>query len=151
MIKKIRILIFLLHGNSRNGQLKMRRKQDTCRMKEVFLKALNENKGLVTYACQKTNVARQTHYLWLTTDEEYAKRVAEIRETVLDFGENQLLKNISEGKEASLLFFLKCQGKSRGYIEKKEIELTTKDDSVTSKRIEDMLIDKSANNEVKNA
>ena len=47
----------------------------------------------------------------------------EMRESLLDFAEQRLLSNMKNGKEASLIFFLKTQGKKRGYIEKNEIDL----------------------------
>jgi hypothetical protein len=44
------------------------------------------------------------------------------RELALDVGESQLMKAVNEGKTAELLFFLKTQGKSRGYVERQEVE-----------------------------
>jgi len=44
------------------------------------------------------------------------------RELALDVGESQLMKAVNEGKTAELLFFLKTQGKSRGYVDRQEVE-----------------------------
>ena len=51
--------------------------------------------------------------------------VEDARETMLDNAESQLYKNILSGKETSLIFYLKTQGKQRGYIEKTESEQTS--------------------------
>ena len=45
----------------------------------------------------------------------------EATERVLDVAENRLLKMINEGDRTAIIFFLKCKGKSRGYIEGREI------------------------------
>lgn len=111
----------------------------TIKEKENFLKVLEKEKGLVSYACRRANIARNTHYRWIKEDEEYAKRVEQINEVSLDFAEFYLFKNIADGKEASLLFYLKCQGKSRGYADRKEIEIAAKDTSATDKKLTDLL------------
>lgn len=43
----------------------------------------------------------------------------------LDLAESKLLKNIGDGKEASIFFYLKTKGKARGYVER--VEATGKD------------------------
>lgn len=40
------------------------------------------------------------------------------KEAIIDEAEEVLRANIQKGKEASLIFFLKCQAKHRGYCEK---------------------------------
>ncbi len=46
---------------------------------------------------------------------------AEGRETRIDNAESKLDENINAGKEPSIFFFLKCQAKDRGYVERQEI------------------------------
>jgi hypothetical protein len=55
-------------------------------------------------------------------DSEYKAAVEGIAEIALDFAESALMKNIKAGKEASNMFYLKCRGKRRGYVERQEIE-----------------------------
>lgn len=43
------------------------------------------------------------------------------KEVMLDMAENKLFKNIQDGDNASIFFFLKTQGKERGYIERQDI------------------------------
>jgi hypothetical protein len=40
----------------------------------------------------------------------------------LDFAESSLHKQIRNGSTPATIFFLKCKGRGRGYIEKQEID-----------------------------
>jgi hypothetical protein len=93
--------------------------------KKDMIEALKEHLGNITLACQKVGINRKTHYEWLKKDSEYKRLVEEVPERTLDFVENALFKNISEGNVVAQIFYLKTKGKSRGYIEKQEIEHTT--------------------------
>jgi hypothetical protein len=94
---------------------------DTDDRKEAMLAALEFSLGNVKQACDKMQVARQTHYNWLENDEYYRQRVEEIKEMRLDFAESELMKLIKEGNVAATIFFLKTQGKRRGYVERQEV------------------------------
>jgi len=77
----------------------------------------------VTTACKAAGIARSTHYLWMSNDEEYAEAVRDLDNVALDFAESQLHKQIGDGVPSSTIFYLKTRGKSRGYIEKQQIEI----------------------------
>ena len=49
-------------------------------------------------------------------------------ESLTDFAENKLFELIKAGDKTSIIFYLKCKGKNRGYIERQE--LTGKDGAV---------------------
>lgn len=70
-------------------------------------------------AAKSLSVARNTLYAWVE-DYDLNKAIEEGRDTLLDMAENRLAKNISEGDTTSLIFFLKTQGKHRGYVERQE-------------------------------
>lgn len=92
-----------------------------------FLQAYKATMGNVTKACEMTGVkSRRSYYDWLE-NEEFAKEIELLQETQVDFAESMLFKNMSEGKETSIIFYLKCKGKKRGYIEKQEIGVTDKE------------------------
>lgn len=93
-------------------------------LKKDFLEALERSLGVVTTASKACNISRRTHYRWLEEDEEYAKSVKDIKDIALDFAESQLHKQIGEGNTTATIYFLKTQGKDRGYIEKQQIEVT---------------------------
>jgi hypothetical protein len=91
------------------------------RKKKAILKALENHYGNVTLACKDAKVDRTMFYDYIKADEEFAKDVAMVKEVKKDFAENALVKNMKEGKEASIMFYLKTQCKDRGYIERSEV------------------------------
>ena len=79
--------------------------------------AMKSNLGIISPSCEVVGINRSTHYRWMKKDKEYRKSILEIIERALDFAEAALMKNIGELKEASIIFFLKTKGKSRGYAQ----------------------------------
>jgi hypothetical protein len=78
--------------------------------------------GNVAAIARALGVTRGT--VW-TRCQESPKLMASLeaaRDTMLDNAESVLYKKVLEGSTPELLFFLKTQGKSRGYTEKSEIE-----------------------------
>lgn len=94
--------------------------------KKALLEAMTKSLGIVTTACKQADVGRTTYYQWLREDPEFKKAVADIKDIALDFAESQLHKQIQEGNTTATIFFLKTQGKSRGYVERQEIEMQEK-------------------------
>lgn len=92
--------------------------------KKAMLEALEKSLGVVTSACKLTGIPRRTFYNWLEADPKFAAVVADMGEIALDFAESKLHKNIGDGKEASIIFYLKTKGKHRGYIERAELSLS---------------------------
>ena len=97
-------------------------KSDTIK-KEAMIKALEKSLGNATVACQKVGISRDTHYRWIKTDDKYKQSVLDLKNISLDFAETMLMENIKQGKESSIFFYLKTQGKGRGYTERQEIDL----------------------------
>tara|TARA_Y100000385_G_C12595609_1_gene426587 strand:+ start:49 stop:429 length:381 start_codon:yes stop_codon:yes gene_type:complete len=91
--------------------------------KKAMIEALEKSLGIVTTACKKVGIARDTHYRWYREDVEYKKQVDDISNVVLDFAESQLHLQIQKENTSATIFFLKTKGKERGYVEKKEIEI----------------------------
>lgn len=86
-----------------------------------MLIALEQSLGIVTTACIASNVPRATHYYWLREDKDYKAAVEDIENIALDFAESQLHEQIRNSDTAATIFYLKCKGKKRGYIERTEI------------------------------
>ena len=97
-------------------------KQQTALKKKEMIKALVKTLGIVTQACELVKIERSTHYDWIKADKEYKRLVEDIQDVVLDFAESKLLKQVDEKDTTATIFFLKCRGKKRGYIERSEVE-----------------------------
>jgi hypothetical protein len=91
--------------------------------KKLMIEALKRQLGIVSLACKEVKIARKTHYQWLKTDENYKQAVNEIDDYAIDFVENALFKQISEGNTAAIIFYMKCRAKNRGYIERPDTQV----------------------------
>jgi hypothetical protein len=117
--------------------------------KDAMLQALTSALGNVTEAADKIGIRRETHYAWLKDDPEYSAAVASLKNVALDFAESQL-KKLMEGAErqalthdgevvtikdapntSAVIFYLKTQGKQRGYIERQELSTEIKSINIT--------------------
>ncbi len=96
----------------------------TVEAKKILLASLEKHLGIITPACAEAGISRDTHYRWLKEDKEYKKAVKEIENVALDFAESQLHKQIAKGNPLSTMFYLKCKGKKRGYIEQQELKVS---------------------------
>lgn len=90
--------------------------------KKEILEALEKTLGNVTTACKMVGVGRTTFYDWMNNDEEFKKEVDDIQNITLDYVEGKLIKQIREDNITSIIFYLKTRGKSRGYVERQEIQ-----------------------------
>jgi len=95
--------------------------------KKLMIEALKSQLGNISTAAKQVGIDRRTHYKWLDGDEEYKREYEEIGEFTVDFVENALFKQINEGNTTAIIFYLKCKAKKRGYVEKSEIEHSTKE------------------------
>lgn len=88
--------------------------------KKMMKEAIVGSGGLMSAIAKKLNC----HW---NTAEKYVKKwgleedMQQEREKILDMAENKLFQNIQAGDNASIFFFLKTQGKERGYIERQDI------------------------------
>lgn len=121
--------------------------------KKEILEALEKYKGIVTNACGSIGLPRSTYYLWLSNDPIFKEAVDEIQETAIDFVEGKLMEKIngidtvvytSKGEQqvyeqppsdTAIIFYLKTKGKKRGYVERSEIDHTTKGDKIETTAI----------------
>jgi hypothetical protein len=94
--------------------------------KKRLLKALEKTLGNVSNACKIVDLDRTTFYRYYNEDEEFADEVDNLKDMALDYVESKLFENIKQKKETSIIFYLKTQGRKRGYNERLEIEAETK-------------------------
>ena len=86
-----------------------------------MIEALREKHGNLSAAARFLGCSRNTISRYI---EQYptVKAVAdEERETLIDFAENQLFKQVQEGNITAIIFTLKTIGKHRGYVERQEV------------------------------
>lgn len=99
-----------------------------------FLVAFEKTLGVVTPAAQMIGVKRSTVYRWREMYPEFDAACKEISETAVDFVESKMFKKIDQGgkgSESLMIFYLKCKGKHRGYIEKQEVDVNAEVKGVT--------------------
>ena len=92
----------------------------TRKRKSAFLDVMEKSLCNVSTSCTKIGISRNCFYDWMKTDPLFKERITDVQEANVDFGETMLLKNVREGKETSIIFYLKTKGKDRGYIERAE-------------------------------
>lgn len=89
--------------------------------KDVLLQHMEQNMGNVTLACHFGKCSRSTFYRYYKSDDDFKLAVDEIQEIAIDIAESEMWKLIKDGNVPTILFYLKCKGKSRGYVERQEI------------------------------
>jgi hypothetical protein len=86
----------------------------------VIEKAIVKAFGNLSAASKSLGVDRHTIYKWIEED-GLEQAVIEGRNSRLDFVEGKLDQKIDSGDTTAIIFFLKTQGKSRGYVERQEL------------------------------
>jgi len=83
--------------------------------------AIRNQKGFITQAAKQLGISRQHLYTLINNHPTVKEALTDAREEMKDFAEGKLIQNIKEGKETSLIFYLKTQAKDRGYVERAEV------------------------------
>ena len=104
--------------------------------KEKFLAALANSLGIVTSAAKLCGLSAETHRNYFRDDMEFRRKVEDIGEMVLDYGESKLLELINDKNVAAVIFFLKTKGKKRGYIEQPGYEVPPDESEFKMPKIE---------------
>ena len=95
--------------------------------KKLMLKTLVKTMGVVTSACNACNLSRTQFYEWMDEDEEFKRAVTDVKEQAIDFAESKLFEQIQDKNVVATIFYLKTQGKKRGYVERTEHEEVNRD------------------------
>jgi hypothetical protein len=104
--------------------------------KKALLDALEKSLGIVTTACKKVGIGRTTYYDWYNNDPDFKEKVDDLKNVALDFAESQLHKQIQDNSTSATIFYLKTQGKKRGYIERQEVDLSSGNEQINKIEIE---------------
>ncbi len=87
---------------------------------EMVTVALKDTRGMVAVAARKLGCDRQTIYNLAKTDDGVREALVEAREFTTDTAELSLFSAIQKGEPWAVCFYLKTQGKNRGYVERHE-------------------------------
>lgn len=104
--------------------------------KDQIAEALDKAGGFVSHACRLLDCTRKTLYNYINKYPELKEIRKDIRESYLDIAESKLMQKVRDGATPELLFYLKTQGKARGYIEKSQLDLTSGDEQINKIEIE---------------
>jgi len=84
-------------------------------------KAIKAKRGNISAAAKSLDVSRTALYERINKSELLQNALIESRETMLDNAETALYDDALAGNTTALIFFLKTQGKTRGYTERHEV------------------------------
>lgn len=118
--------------------------------KKAMIQAMQNCMANVSEATKVVGIGRTTHYQWLKDDPEYAEEVENIEQASIDFVESKLFERIngvwvdtgkvddndepiiykSPPSDTAIIFYLKTKAKKRGYVERQEIDLGTRENQV---------------------
>ena len=85
--------------------------------REQIIQALEASAGMVATAARKLGIHRQTIYNRIKSDPTIQDELQRIRDEMVDLAEATLLQLIRDKNVAATIFFLKTQGRDRGYVE----------------------------------
>lgn len=90
-------------------------------MPSHFIDALTRTRGMVTAAAKVLNCDRQTIYNAIEKFPEVKECLATAREHSLDLAELSLMSAVGKGEAWAVCFYLKTQGRKRGYVERVDV------------------------------
>lgn len=87
----------------------------------AVIAAIRDMNGNISAVARRLGVCRQTVYNYIERHPSVKDALVEARETMLDNAESVLYRAVLNGEAWAVCFFLKTQGKSRGYVERQEV------------------------------
>jgi transposase-like protein len=92
--------------------------------KDLFLEILEASRFHVAETCRILEMSRTAYYTWLEEDEDFAQRVREAKEGLIDWAESKLLQNVEDRVSKDIHYFLDAQAKHRGYGKQVGVEVS---------------------------
>jgi phage terminase large subunit len=89
--------------------------------KALINEQINKMHGNLSAVSRSVGRSRNWMYQYIEKHPDLWDTINEARETMLDNAESVLYQKVLAGSTPELLFFLKTQGKRRGYVERQEI------------------------------
>ena len=85
--------------------------------KALCVQLFYKHMGVLSPVLEELKINRDTVAEWRKKDPEFDAKMTAAKEQRLDFVESALFKKIAEGDTSAIKFYLRTQGRSRGYIE----------------------------------
>jgi len=101
--------------------LPAKKRSSTKLLQTAFLAAFADSNFNISEACRQIKIDRRTFYRWHKTS-TFRQQLDDVMQSRIDLAESALVRNIQSGDTASIIFFLKTIGKSRGYIEAEKVK-----------------------------
>lgn len=92
----------------------------------VIKEQIERLNGNVAAVARTLGTSRKTIHNRINESAILQKALRDARESMLDNAESVLYRKVLDGSTPELIFFLKTQGRSRGYIERNELDIRTK-------------------------
>ena len=103
-----------------------------------YVKAIEAAQGIVAVAARHLGVDRSAIYKMRDSHPAIAQALEDSRERMTDMAEGKLYKKIMQDEDmTAIIFYLKTQGKRRGYIERLDIKV----DQEVQRELEQLLTD----------
>ena len=83
--------------------------------------AIEKSRGNISLVAKSFDISRTTVYTFLNKHPEIKQCLADEREKMIDNVESALYNQALDGNTTAMIFFLKTQGKGRGYVERQEV------------------------------
>ena len=88
---------------------------------DQVIEALRGSMGIVTQAARKLKMQRTYLHKRIRESLVLKEALEDVREENLDLAESKLFEMIQKGDKIAIIFFLKCLGKKRGWVERQEV------------------------------
>ena len=84
--------------------------------------ALQQSGGIMAHAARKLGLERSTLHKRIHENPKLMESLEAAKERNLDLAESKLMQAINDRELTAIIFYLKTQGKRRGYIERHEFD-----------------------------
>jgi len=99
--------------------------------KDQILKAVENSGGYVSLISERIGCSLTSIYNWIEKDEDVAAAIKREKVKQVDFAEGKLQSLIKKENPTAIIFYLKTQGKDRGYYEHRTQDITSSGQPLT--------------------
>ncbi|MGI9068032.1 MAG: hypothetical protein ACR2HX_16720 [Pyrinomonadaceae bacterium] len=95
--------------------------------RDALIDALRSLDGNMAATARRFHCSRTVVWRYVNEDHELRELVEELGESFIDETENKLFEQIRAGNIAAIIFFLKTRARHRGYSERLELAMSTRE------------------------